>query len=253
MQITNLGLANLRRKIMEIKEVDSLIEAFVGYREMLVPIQGELHDFLMTYDALKDSVDKLRTSFSDDAKEKLNEIYRSLSSQAKKSEEMALKVDEFLKSSARYTEGLNKLVSTFDGINDKLASVNEIEERAEEQIGKLEELIEEKKKNYNLKELQRSLEQYNANIEATSDFINKDIAVSVVESAKMVQSIKDGSENIVKYLEDEKKNVAELAENYQRSSELLRKIVEKNDVNEEYIFDILDRWAENRNIKFKKK
>ncbi len=238
---------------MEIKEVDSLIEAFVGYREMLVPIQGELHDFLMTYDALKDSVDKLRTSFSDDAKEKLNEIYRSLSSQAKKSEEMALKVDEFLKSSARYTEGLNKLVSTFDGINDKLASVNEIEERAEEQIGKLEELIEEKKKNYNLKELQRSLEQYNANIEATSDFINKDIAVSVVESAKMVQSIKDGSENIVKYLEDEKKNVAELAENYQRSSELLRKIVEKNDVNEEYIFDILDRWAENRNIKFKKK
>lgn len=238
---------------MEIKEVDSLIEAFVGYREMLVPIQGELHDFLMTYDALKDSVDKLRTSFSDDAKEKLNEIYRSLSSQAKKSEEMALKVDEFLKSSARYTEGLNKLVSTFDGINDKLASVNEIEERAEEQIGKLEELIEEKKKNYNLKELQRSLEQYNANIEATSDFINKDIAVSVVESAKMVQSIKDGSENIVKYLEDEKKNVAELAENYQRSSELLRKIVEKNDVNEEYIFDVLDRWAENRNIKFKKK
>ena len=145
---------------METKEVDSLIEAFVGYREMLVPIQSELHDFLMTYDALKDSVDKLRTSFSDDAKEKLNEIYKSLSSQAKKSEEMSLKVDEFLKSSAKYTEGLNRLVSTFEGINDKLSSVNEIEAKAEEQIGKLEELIEEKRKNYNLKELQRSLEQF---------------------------------------------------------------------------------------------
>lgn len=238
---------------METKEVESLIEAFVGYREMIVPIQGELHEFLTTYDALKDSVDKLRTSFSDDAKDKLSEIYKTLSSQAKKSEEMANRVDEFLSSTNKYTEGLNKLVLTFEGINDRLSGMNEIEKQAEEQIGKLEELIEEKKKNYNLKELQRSLEVYNANIEATSDFINKDIAESVVESAKMVQSIKDGSENIVKYLEDEKKNVAELSQNYLASSELLRKIIEKNDVNEEYIFDILDKWADSRKVKHKKK
>ena len=231
---------------METKEVESLIEAFVGYREMIVPIQGELHEFLTTYDALKDSVDKLRTSFSDDAKDKLSEIYKTLSSQAKKSEEMANRVDEFLSSTNKYTEGLNKLVLTFEDISDRLSGMNEIERQAEEQIGKLEELIEEKKKNYNLKELQRSLEVYNANIEATSDFINKDIAESVVESAKMVQSIKDGSENIVKYLEDEKKNVAELSQNYLASSELLRKIIEKNDVNEEYIFDILDKWADSR-------
>ncbi len=238
---------------METKEVESLIEAFVGYREMIVPIQGELHEFLTTYDALKDSVDKLRTSFSDDAKDKLSEIYKTLSSQAKKSEEMANRVDEFLSSTNKYTEGLNKLVLTFEGINDRLSGMNEIERQAEEQIGKLEELIEEKKKNYNLKELQRSLEVYNANIEATSDFINKDIAESVVESAKMVQSIKDGSENIVKYLEDEKKNVAELSQNYLASSELLRKIIEKNDVNEEYVFDILDKWADSRKVKHKKK
>ena len=238
---------------METKEVESLIEAFVGYREMIGPIQGELHEFLTTYDALKDSVDKLRTSFSDDAKDKLSEIYKTLSSQAKKSEEMANRVDEFLSSTNKYTEGLNKLVLTFEDISDRLSGMNEIERQAEEQIGKLEELIEEKKKNYNLKELQRSLEVYNANIEATSDFINKDIAESVVESAKMVQSIKDGSENIVKYLEDEKKNVAELSQNYLASSELLRKIIEKNDVNEEYIFDILDKWADSRKVKHKKK
>ena len=131
---------------METKEVESLIEAFVGYREMIVPIQGELHEFLTTYDALKDSVDKLRTSFSDDAKDKLSEIYKTLSSQAKKSEEMANRVDEFLSSTNKYTEGLNKLVLTFEDISDRLSGMNEIERQAEEQIGKLEELIEEKKK-----------------------------------------------------------------------------------------------------------
>ena len=29
-------------------------------------------------------------------------------------------------------------------------------------------------------------------------------------------------------------------------------VVEKEDVNEEYIFDILDKWAESRNLKIKK-
>ena len=39
---------------MENSEVNSLINAFVGYRDMLVPIQADLHDFLNTYTALKE-------------------------------------------------------------------------------------------------------------------------------------------------------------------------------------------------------
>ena len=40
-------------------EVNALIDAFVGYREMLVPIQTDMHEFLETYGALKNDVDKL--------------------------------------------------------------------------------------------------------------------------------------------------------------------------------------------------
>ena len=68
----------------------------------------------------------------------------------------------------------------------------------------------------------------------------------------MIQSIKDGSENITKRLEEEKKSIDELSMNYKASNDLLKKIVEKEDVNEEYIFDILDRWAESRRVKIKK-
>ena len=32
----------------------------------------------------------------------------------------------------------------------------------------------------------------------------------------------------------------------------IAKVLEKNDVNEEYIFDILDKWAEERKVKMKK-
>ena len=237
---------------MENKEINSLINAFVGYRDMLVPIQSDLNEFLGTYTALKGDIEKLSNSFSDDAKAKLDEIHKSLAQQAQKSEELTRKVDQFLRSSTKYTEEVDKLISTFEGIETRIKSVNEIEAKAEAQISKLENIIEEKKKSYNLKELERSLESYNTNLQAVGDFVNKDIAENLVSNSKMIQSIKDGSENIVVKLKEEKKRIDELMQSYKTSNDLLKKIVENNDVNEEYVFDIIDRWAETRNIKIKK-
>ncbi|MBQ8425276.1 MAG: hypothetical protein IJX17_04575 [Clostridia bacterium] len=237
---------------MENKEINSLINAFVGYRDMLVPIQSDLNEFLGTYTALKGDIEKLSNSFSDDAKAKLDEIHKSLAQQAQKSEELTRKVDQFLRSSTKYTEEVDKLISTFEGIETRIKSVNEIEAKAEAQISKLENIIEEKKKSYNLKELERSLESYNTNLQAVGDFVNKDIAENLVSNSKMIQSIKDGSENIVVKLKEEKKSIDELMQSYKTSNDLLKKIVENNDVNEEYVFDIIDRWAETRNIKIKK-
>ena len=157
-----------------------------------------------------------------------------------------------MRSSTKYTEEVDKLISTFEGIETRIKSVNEIEAKAEAQISKLENIIEEKKKSYNLKELERSLESYNTNLQAVGDFVNKDIAENLVSNSKMIQSIKDGSENIVVKLKEEKKSIDELMQSYKTSNDLLKKIVENNDVNEEYVFDIIDRWAETRNIKIKK-
>ena len=88
---------------MDNNEVNALIDAFVGYREMLVPIQADMHEFLETYGALKNDVDKLNTAFSGDVQGKLSEIYKNLANQAEKSEELTRKVDQFLKSSAKYS------------------------------------------------------------------------------------------------------------------------------------------------------
>ena len=49
-----------------------------------------------------------------------------------------------------------------------------------------------------------------------------------------------------------KSNIEELVERYNQSNLLLKNIVEKQDVNEQYIFDILDKWAKDRGVKTKK-
>ena len=178
---------------MDNNEVNALIDAFVGYREMLVPIQSDLHEFLSTYEALKNDLQKMDTAFSGDVQKKLTEIYSSLSSQAEKSAELTRKVDQFLQSSNRYTEEVNKLISTFESISGRISSVNELEAKAEEQIGKLDNILDEKRRSYNLKDLEKSLDQYNANLQNVSDFINKQVAENIIENTRSIQSVKDGN------------------------------------------------------------
>ena len=238
---------------MENNEVNALIDAFIGYREMLVPIQNDMHDFLETYDALKNDVEKLDKAFSGDVQGKLTEIYKTLSSQAEKSEALTRKVDEFLKSTTKYTEEVSRLMSMFESIQTKISAVNDIETKAEEQISRLDEILEEKKRNYDLKDLKNSLDKYNSNLQSVSEFINKDVANNIVENTKTIQEIKSGNSNVVTHLMEEKSSIEELSENYKETNALLKKILEKNDVNEEYIFDIIDKWAEDRKVKTKNK
>ena len=238
---------------MDNNEVNALIDAFVGYREMLVPIQTDMHEFLETYGAMKNDVDKLNTAFSGNVQGKLAEIYKLLESQAEKSEALTRKVDEFLKSTNKYTEEVDKLITMFQSIQGRISDVNELEAKAEEQIQKLDTIIEEKRRNYDLKDLKKSLDQYNSNLQSVGDFINKDVAENIISNTKFIQEIKSGNENIAKRLEEEKLSIDALATNYIESNNLLKTIVEKQDVNEEYIFDILDRWAESRKVKTKKR
>ena len=238
---------------MENSEVNALIDAFIGYREMLVPIQNDMQDFLETYDALKYDVEKLDKAFSGDVQGKLTEIYKTLSSQAEKSEALTRKVDEFLKSTTKYTDEVSKLMTMFESIQTKISAVNDIETKAEEQISRLDEILEEKKRNYDLKDLKNSLDKYNANLQSVSEFINKDVAENIVENTKTIQEIKSGNTNVVNSLMEEKSSIEALSENYKTTNELLKKILEKNDVNEEYIFDIIDKWAEDRKVKTKNK
>lgn len=238
---------------MENSEVNALIDAFIGYREMLVPIQNDMHDFLETYDALKNDVDKIDKAFSGDVQGKLVDIYKILSSQAEKSEALTRKVDEFLKNTSEYSEQISKLMNMFETIQNKINSVNEIESKAEEQISRLDVILDEKKRNYDLKDLKNSLDKYNSNLQTVGEFINKDVAENIIENTKTIQEIKNGNANVISHLEEEKTSIEKLAETYQNSNELLKKILEKNDVNEEYIFDIMDKWAEERRVKTKTK
>jgi DNA repair ATPase RecN len=238
---------------MDNKELTILIESFKAYRDLLTPVQSGLGEFIDTYDSMKENIDKLNAAFGGDVKDNLHSIYKTLSSQAEKASDLSSRIDQFVKMANKYTSDVSRLLDMFGKVSDRITAVNEIENKAEAQIGRLDALIEEKTKTYNVKELQRTLDSYNTNVQRVGDFINKDVAETLIQSQKKLETMKDDLDGIVRKQSGDNANVEKLLVSYASSQTLLKKIVEKEDVNEAYIFEILDRWAETRKVKTKKR
>ena len=234
------------------EDLKTLISAFIGYRDLLTPIQSGLSDFLETYDSVRDDIEKLNSAFDGSTQNNLQAIAKTLAAQAEKSTDLSSRIEQFAKTTNRYVSQIENLISLMEKTEERIGSINEIENKASEQIKKLDAVIAEKKINYNLRDLQRSLEGYDNNVRKVSDFINKDVAEVLSENARKIEAIKQGEENLQRDLLAESGTIEELLKSSKANGELLQKVAENNDVNEEYIYAVIDKWAASRKVKIKK-
>ena len=234
-------------------DVAELIKVFKGYRDLITPIEQNLRDFSVSFENMQEDIKNLSGVFDGNVNTKLDKIYKDLSSQAEKSKSLLSQIDKFTSTTKNYIGSIEKLTSTIDNINNKLGEVEKIQKTADEQVERINGIIEEKKKNYDIKQLQKSLDNYNSGVEKINNYINKDVAENLKNNSDKVQKIQDTTDNIFESLVQEKASIEKLIENYSQSNKLLQTIVEKEAVNSEYIYSVLDKWAEDRNVKIKKK
>lgn len=234
------------------KEISSLIESFKQYRDLLSPVEANLKNFADTYQNMKDDIQKLNTAFGGNLQGQLDKIYKDLSSQAEKSKVLMTDINKFASSTSKYVAQVESLIAICSNLESKIKMVDEIQKRAEDQIDRLNEIIEEKKRTYDLKQLEKNLDSYNTNVQKVSEFINKDVADVLKSNSDQIGQIHDKNNSVLESLLDEKQDIASLVESYKSTNELLKKVVEKNDVNMSYIFDIIDKWAEDRKVKTRK-
>lgn len=234
------------------KEIQELINSFVEYRSLLTPVEQNLRSFAETYENMRTDIKELSQSFDGNIQSKLDAIYNDLSKQFEKSKDLSSQIETFKQKTDRFSSEIDKLIGIFENIEQKINKIDDIENRATNQIEKLDAIVEQKRKMYNLKDLEKNLESYNANVQKINDYINKDIAVALKDNDEKIKNIKDKNESVFETLIEEKSNINNLVQSYTETNALLRSIVEKNDVNEQYVFEILDKWAKDRGVKTKK-
>lgn len=237
----------------ETEDLKKLIDSFIAYRNLLTPLQDSLRSVSDAYEAIRSDLDSLTRSLSGNASGQLEKIQSSLNAQAKNGQELTRKIDEFAAGSDRYTKAVNAMTAKFSEISKRLEAADEIERQAEELIKKLDDVVSEKKQNYNLKDLQRALEAYNKNVEKVSDFINRDVGEVLSGNAEKIDAIQRQNEALSEAVNEQGKSISELCATFAETSALLKKTVESGSVNEQYLFDAFDRWAADRKVKIKKK
>ena len=241
-----------RKRMERNDEITALTEAFKSYRDLLIPLKESLFSFADNYESVKSNIIRLNNAFDGDIQGKLQTIMSNLNHQALKANDLAVRIDQFVSITNKYVSETEKVFALFGSLEKKLSTVTELEKRAEDSLEKIDAIAEEKKKSYNLTQLQKSLESYNSNLQTVSEFINKDVAKVMADNTKKLEGIKNATDSVEKKLSDEGTAIQDLAKTYQETNALLKNLVAKNDVNEEYLFDILDRWAMSRKIKTKK-
>ncbi len=237
---------------MENKEMDALIGAFIEYRNMLEPIEKNLRNFADTYNNMREDIKDLSKNFDGNIQKKLDAIYNDIVKQFEKSKDLSSQVDSFKQKTDIFSDKLEKLMDLMSKMENRIYKIDELENKVTSQIEKLDTIVEQKNKMYNLKDLEKNLEAYNANVQKINEYINKDIATMLKANDEKLNNIRDKNTSVLENLLEEKSNIVELLGTYAESNKLLKNVVEKQDVNEQYIFEILDKWATERGVKTKK-
>jgi len=230
-------------------QIKQLIETFIEYRNLLTPIQRNLADFLSSYEEVKATIEQLSLSFEGDLQKQLLSMFDRMEKESKKAGELAGQIDKLSVSTDKYSGAISQISTQFSKIEARLSTLVELDKRAGEQLSKIEAITEEKQKSYNLKELQAALDGYNKDIRRVSEFLNKDIADVMMENSRQLSEIRKGIDGMVK--EQGGESLKELLSTQKESAAFLKRIVEDKDINEAYLFEVLDRWAESRKVKRK--
>ena len=238
---------------MNENSIKELIDSFIAYRNLIAPLQESLNSVGKSYEEIRKDLENLTKSFSGNTAGQLEKVHATLSAQAKSGQELNRRIEEYSASGEKYAQAVTDMSARFSDVVERIDSLSEIEKAAQSQLERIDTLIAEKRSSYNLKELQKSLDVYNKNVEKISDFINKDIASVLKQNADKIEAIRKENEELSAAVSAQGKDIAILIEEFSSTSTLLRKLVEGNFVNEEYLFDAFDRWAADRNVKTKKK
>ena len=238
---------------MSENSIKELIDSFIAYRNLIAPLQESLHNVSKTYEEIKSDLENLTKSFSGNAANQLEKVHATINAQAKSGQELGRRIEEYAASGTKYAQAVKDMSSRFSEVVERIDSLSEIERTAQSQLARIDTLIAEKRSSYNLKELQKSLDGYNTNVEKISAFINKDIASVLKENADKIETIRKENEHLSAAVVQQGKDIATLITEFSNTSALLKKLVEGSSVNEEYLFDAFDKWAADRKVKIRKK
>ncbi|MCK9575117.1 MAG: hypothetical protein WCX32_04715 [Clostridia bacterium] len=229
------------------KEIADLIGEFTNHTKVIETVNENFTNFMHAYKQIKESLEKLNI----DIKSKQN-IEKAMNDLVDKGtllvgditvlSQKVNKLESLINPIAEQIENLNtsfkKLINFDENVQAILNSVS----KTNETIDKLD-----------LKQITTTLESYNQKMEQTKTIFEQDVKKAFnTNNARIDYMLKDVS-SIVKNADSANTHLEELVKQQVELQTIISKLVDKNTFQMEYLYDVLDKWAEERKVKLSKK
>ena len=229
------------------KEIADLIGEFTNHTKVIEAVNENFTNFVRAYKQIKESLEKLNI----DIKSKQN-IEKAMNDLVGKGELLVGDITVLAEKINKLESLINPIAGQIENLNTSFKKLINFDENVQailNSVSKTNETIEK----LDLNQITKTLESYNQKMDQTKTIFEQDVKKAFnVNNAKIDSMVKDVS-FVLKNADTTSTRLEELVLQQVGLQAIIAKLVDKNTFQMEYLYDVFDKWAEERKVKLNKK
>jgi len=229
------------------KEIADLIGEFTNHTKVIETVNENFTNFVHAYKQIKESLEKLNI----DIKSKHN-IEKAMNDLLGKGELLVVDITVLAEKINKLESLINPIAEQIENLNTSFKKLINFDENVQailNSVSKTNETIEK----LDLNQITKMLDSYSQKMDQTKTIFEQDVKKAFnVNNAKIDNMIKDVS-FVLKNADTTSTRLELLVKQQVELQAVIAKLVDKNTFQMEYLYDVFDKWAEERKVKLSKK
>jgi len=229
------------------KEITDLITEFSKHTKVIEKVNENFASFVQAYKVIKESLEKLNV----DVKSKQT-IEHTMNDLVSKSQNMVGDINVLSGKINKLENLINPISEQIENLNTSFKKLINFEENVQKilnNVNKTNETIEK----LDLNQINDALVSYNEKMEQTKNIFEKDVKKSFDTNNAKIDAMVSDVNSVLKNADSQNTHLEELVNQQSSLQAILTKIADKNTFQMEYLYEILDKWADERKVKTNKK
>jgi len=236
---------------MDKDTLERIINEYADSRKLMESVNSNINEFIEAYKEVSNKLNKLQRPDDIELKEKIDGLEKKLGT----IDESIKEYKEILDNNINVATKINKSIINSDNaikqINEKLTPTLELITNTLGAMNNFNTIVESFSQ-VDFSSLEKNIPEYTSQIVSLNKNVKKNIADKIKTNDIAFEKLHKSVSKVVDNSDNQTNTLGDISTKLLDTNMLLEEIVTKGNVDEQMIYEILDKWAESRNIKIKK-
>lgn len=217
------------------KALDQILDHFAEERDLLSKTVKGIEEFASSYKEIKTILDEFKGEDNLSVSNSLLNINSEL-----------ISIDESVKNyNTNLAEKYTEITEDFKNLFKKYDVLLESQKELTSFIEKIDNFME-TLNSLNMNEIINSLNENERKVERLNELVEKDLKEQIKHNNEVVGKVVTVFDEFIKTNNQQQMNVKQIADETQATNKLLKELSKSNNINEGVLFELMDKWAEDR-------